>query len=89
MAFRVDLDRMGESSLICRATANSWEVFAPLQAVDRFKTGLLDGTLPITRFFTHTVLPVVNGKQRAIPTGRPMVSVRICRLRPFTFLPAS
>ena len=40
------------------------ELFAPLAAVDRLKTGLLDGTLPLVRFFTHTVLPLVKAKQR-------------------------
>jgi DNA helicase II / ATP-dependent DNA helicase PcrA len=43
---------------------NFLELFAALQAVDHFRTGLLDGTLPITRFFTHTVLPVVSARQR-------------------------
>lgn len=30
-----------------------FELFAPLYAVDRFRTGLLDGTLPGLRFFTQ------------------------------------
>jgi DNA helicase-2/ATP-dependent DNA helicase PcrA len=39
------------------------ELFAPLAAVDRLKTGLLDGTLPIVRFFIHIILPLVKAKQ--------------------------
>jgi DNA helicase-2/ATP-dependent DNA helicase PcrA len=43
---------------------NFLDMFAPLAAVDRLKTGLRDGSLPIVRFFTHTVLPLVKAKQR-------------------------
>jgi DNA helicase-2/ATP-dependent DNA helicase PcrA len=37
----------------------------PLLAVERFRTGLLDGTLPATRFLTETVLPLIEAAQRA------------------------
>lgn len=37
-----------------------FELFAPLYAVDRFRTGLLDGTLPGLRFFTQYILPLVR-----------------------------
>lgn len=40
------------------------ELFAPLYAIDSLKTGLLAGTLPGLRFFTHRVLPLVAAKQR-------------------------
>lgn len=40
------------------------ELFVPLYRVDRFKTGLLDGTLDITRLFTDKVLPLVEAKRR-------------------------
>lgn len=36
------------------------QVLAPLYGVDRWKTGLLDGSLPITRFFTQIILPLVG-----------------------------
>lgn len=38
------------------------EMFAPLYDTDDFGTGLLDGTLSITRFFSHVVLPLVRQK---------------------------
>jgi DNA helicase-2/ATP-dependent DNA helicase PcrA len=40
------------------------ELFAPLYAVERIKTGLLDGSLPGLRFFVADVLPVVAARQR-------------------------
>lgn len=36
------------------------ELFEPLYAVDRFRTGLLDGTLPAIRFFANDILPLVE-----------------------------
>jgi DNA helicase II / ATP-dependent DNA helicase PcrA len=39
------------------------EMFGPLYQVDRFSTGLLDGTLPSLRFFTQLILPLVKAKQ--------------------------
>jgi len=39
------------------------ELFEPLYRIDRFRTGLLDGTLPGLRFFTQLVLPLVNAQQ--------------------------
>lgn len=38
------------------------ELFAPLFAVDSFKTSLRDGTLPALRFFTHDVAPLVRAQ---------------------------
>ena len=35
------------------------ELFSELYAVDSFKNGILDGSLPIIRFFTQQVLPIV------------------------------
>lgn len=40
------------------------ELFGPLYAVDRLRTGLLDGSLPGLHFFIHDVLPLVDAKQR-------------------------
>ncbi|WP_208026258.1 UvrD-helicase domain-containing protein [Rhizobium leguminosarum] len=40
------------------------ELFAPLNAIDRLKTGLLAGTLPGLRFFSHGVIPLVQAQQR-------------------------
>ncbi|MEA2998329.1 MAG: ATP-dependent helicase UvrD/PcrA [Sphingomonadales bacterium] len=39
------------------------ELFAPLYAVDRLKTGLLDGSLPALRLFTADVLPTVAAQK--------------------------
>jgi DNA helicase II / ATP-dependent DNA helicase PcrA len=39
------------------------DMFVPLQEVDDFRTGLLDGTLSITRFYSALVLPLI--KRRA------------------------
>jgi DNA helicase-2/ATP-dependent DNA helicase PcrA len=36
------------------------DMFIPLHEVDDFKTGLLDGTLAVTRFFAQYVLPLVQ-----------------------------
>ena len=38
-------------------------VFAPLYEIDRWRTGLLDGTLSATRFFTHSVLPLIEASE--------------------------
>jgi DNA helicase II / ATP-dependent DNA helicase PcrA len=38
-------------------------MFDALASVDQFRTGLLDGTLAATRFFTHSVLPLVTAEQ--------------------------
>jgi DNA helicase-2/ATP-dependent DNA helicase PcrA len=40
-----------------------FNMFEPLYRIDDFKTGLRDGTLPILRFFSELVLPLVNAKQ--------------------------
>lgn len=39
------------------------QLFEPLYKVDRFKTGLLNGTLGGIRFFTHYILPLVKAKR--------------------------
>jgi DNA helicase II / ATP-dependent DNA helicase PcrA len=39
-------------------------VFEALGSVDDFRTGLLDGTLPATRFFTANILPLVTAQQK-------------------------
>lgn len=39
------------------------ELFEPLYRVDRFRTGLLDGTLPGLRFFTQLILPLIKAKK--------------------------
>ena len=39
-------------------------IFEPVYAVEDFRTGILDGTFPATRFFTHNVLPLVTAQQR-------------------------
>jgi DNA helicase II / ATP-dependent DNA helicase PcrA len=40
------------------------EFFVPLHDIDDFKTGVLDGSLPATRFLTKEVLPLVRAHQR-------------------------
>ena len=39
------------------------DLFEPLYGVDDFRTGLLEGTLPATRFFSKTVLSLVTAHQ--------------------------
>ncbi|MBA2920633.1 AAA family ATPase [Sphingomonas sp. MAH-20] len=39
------------------------ELYAPLYAVDGFKTGLREGSLPVVRFFTHEVAPLVRAQR--------------------------
>jgi ATP-dependent DNA helicase UvrD/PcrA len=39
-------------------------IFEKLGGVDEFRTGLLDGTLPATRFFTANILPLVTAHQK-------------------------
>lgn len=39
------------------------ELFSPLYAVDNFKTGLREGSLPFLRFFTHEVAPLIRAQQ--------------------------
>lgn len=45
------------------------DLFQPLYQVDRFRTGLLDGTLPGLRFFTQLILPLVKAKQNGDEFG--------------------
>ena len=45
------------------------ELFEPLYRVERFKTGLLDGTLPGLRLFTQLILPLVKAKQNGDEFG--------------------
>ncbi len=40
------------------------ELLQPLLAVDSWRTGLMDGSLPATRFFTQTVLPLIECGQQ-------------------------
>lgn len=35
-------------------------IFMPLYEIDRWRTGLLDGSLPATRFFAQSILPLVK-----------------------------
>jgi DNA helicase-2/ATP-dependent DNA helicase PcrA len=42
---------------------NFVEMFEPLYRIDGFRTGLLDGTLPVLRFFSNQVLPLVRAQQ--------------------------
>ena len=39
------------------------DVFTPLYEVDSWRTSFLEGTLPITRFFSDQVLPIVRARQ--------------------------
>lgn len=39
-------------------------VFAPLYEIDNWRNGLLDGTLPAVRFFTKSVLPLVEAQRK-------------------------
>lgn len=39
-------------------------VFAPLYEIDSWRTGLLDGTLSATRFFTQSILPLIEASRR-------------------------
>ena len=45
------------------------ELFEPLYRVDRFRTGLLDGTLPGLRFFTQLILTLKKAKQNGDEFG--------------------
>ena len=40
------------------------QMFEPLHKVDKFKTGLLDGTMPELRLFTKLVLPLVSALKK-------------------------
>lgn len=40
------------------------KMFAPLNAIDGLKTGLMAGTLPGLRFFSHGVIPLVQAQRR-------------------------
>ena len=40
------------------------QLLTPLLAIESWRTGLLDGSLPATRFFTQNVLPLVEAGQR-------------------------
>ncbi len=51
------------------------QFFIPLYAIDKFKTGLLDGTLPWLRLFTKRVLPLV----RAIKDGNRFAVASVVR----------
>ena len=39
-------------------------VFTPLSEIDRRRTGLLDGSLAPVRFFTESILPLVEAAQK-------------------------
>jgi DNA helicase-2/ATP-dependent DNA helicase PcrA len=45
------------------------ELLEPLYQIDRFRTGLLNGTLPGLRFFTQLILPLVKAKQNSDEFG--------------------
>ena len=51
------------------------ELYEPLHSVERLKTGVLDGTLPGLRFFTHLILPLINSRN----TGNDFEIARIVR----------
>ncbi len=40
------------------------DLFEALASVDDFRTSFLDGSFAATRFFTHSILPLVNAQQR-------------------------
>ncbi len=46
------------------------DLFVPLQQVEEFRTGLLDGSLPITRFFAEDVLPLLSSQDQKFATAR-------------------
>ena len=52
-----------EHQMAARRT-NFFELFEPLYKIEDFKTGLLDGTLPIVRFFSDLVLPLVRAQHK-------------------------
>lgn len=39
------------------------ELYEPLYKIDKYRTGLLDGTLPGIHFFTQFILPIIKAKQ--------------------------
>ncbi len=41
------------------------EMFVALHEVESFRTGLLDGSLPLVRFFTGQILPLVEAQRRS------------------------
>jgi len=51
------------------------DLFRPLYAVDGYRTGLLDGSLPALRFFVEEVLPFV----RASREGKPFEGMAVLR----------
>lgn len=51
------------------------ELFVPLYEVENWRTSLLDGSLPVVRFFSEEVLPLVRGKL----SGDRFVVARIVR----------
>lgn len=46
------------------------DMFVPLQQVDDFRTGLLDGSLSITRFYSALVLPLIERRADAFAVTR-------------------
>jgi len=40
------------------------ELFVPLYEVDSWTTSLLDGSLPVVRFFSEQILPLIKARQR-------------------------
>jgi DNA helicase-2/ATP-dependent DNA helicase PcrA len=40
------------------------EMFTPLYEVDSWRTSFLEGTLPVSRFFTESVLPLLKAKRK-------------------------
>ncbi|MHB1117729.1 UvrD-helicase domain-containing protein [Sideroxydans sp.] len=40
------------------------DAFSPLYDIDSWRTSFLEGTLPVSRFFSDQVLPLVNAKRR-------------------------
>lgn len=53
------------------------KVLEPLHRIDRFRTGLLDGSLPVVRFFTQNVLPLAN----AVIRKDDFMVARVVRMR--------
>jgi len=59
-------------------------LFAPLYEIDSWRTGLLDGTLPAARFFTQSILPLVEAQSkgdkfaiaRIVRSNSPLISAQ-------------
>lgn len=73
------------------------DLFAPLYGVEEFRTGLLNGTLPATRFFSEIILELVKAHKandqfavaRIVRKHSPLLGAEYLRLAPADSSPVS